>query len=392
VKKELLNILLKKGVSLKVVSGKLKVNAPKGTLTKELVEQIKANKDYLVQKLAINTEIPKASAKERYQVTPTQYFMWFTHEYLGGNKAYNITSTLHLKGALNIPVLETAFKKVIERHESLRTIFKKDEDTVYQYIQHKNEFNFSLQTVVLEKFTKTSIEAEITKEYNTSFELDKNIPIKAKLISGSENEHILLFVIHHIIGDGWSLQLLTKEVIQHYQSIVNNTALVAPTLKIQYKDYSVWLHEKLNSTDYKNKLAYWKDVFVTPNTILELSSYKNRPTVKTYNGNVYEHTFSTELYTLLNTYTREHQMTLFMLLIGGLNGLFYKYTGETDITLGTTVAGRDHNDLEHQIGLYSNALAIRSHFKEDDSFLQFIKKQKETLLKVYENKEYLLPS
>ena len=346
-KKELLATLLAKGVSLKVVEGNLKVNAPKGTLTKELIEKIKENKAYLISKLVVNVEIPKAAIAEKYASTPTQYFMWFTHEFLGGNRAYNITSTLLLKGELNITVLETTFKKVIQRHESLRTNFKKDGEKIYQHIRKEDEFEFSLETVTLENFTKDAIGKQVKAAYDTSFQLDKDLLIKAKLISGPNNEHILLFVIHHIIGDGWSLQLLTKEVIQLYQSSVNNTELLLPELKIHYKDYSVWLHEKLNSTLFENKLAYWKNVFATPTTILELSPEKNRPAIKTYNGKLFHYEFPSAFYMLLNSYTKEKQATLFMLLIGGLNGLFYKYTGETDITLGTTVAGRDHSDLEH---------------------------------------------
>ena len=142
-KKELLATLLAKGVSLKVVEGNLKVNAPKGTLTKELIEKIKENKAYLISKLVVNVEIPKAAIAEKYASTPTQYFMWFTHEFLGGNRAYNITSTLLLKGELNITVLETTFKKVIQRHESLRTNFKKDGEKIYQHIRKEDEFEFT---------------------------------------------------------------------------------------------------------------------------------------------------------------------------------------------------------------------------------------------------------
>ncbi|MDB2556025.1 amino acid adenylation domain-containing protein [Flavobacteriaceae bacterium] len=387
-KKELLKTLLNNGVSLKVVSGNLKINAPKGVLTKELVAQIKANKEYLMQKLVSSFEIPKAAISEKYVITPTQYFMWFTHEFLGGNRAYNITSTLLLKGKLDVAILQKAFNKVIQRHESLRTYFQKENETIYQCIRAENEVEFSLETVTLKTFTKTAIKAEVKAEYNTSFQLDKDILLKAKLISSENKEHILLFVIHHIISDGWSLQLLTKEVIQQYQSIVNNTKLVLPNLDIQYKDYSVWLHEQIKSKAFENKLAFWKDTFATPTSVLELSHNKNRPANKTYEGKIYSHKFPRAFQSILNTYTKENQVTLFMLLIGGLNGLFYKYTGETDITLGTTVAGRDHSDLEHQIGLFSNALPIRSKFDETDSFLQFMTKQKSTLLKIYENKEY----
>lgn len=387
-KNEIINKLLSLGVQLKIIDGNLKVNAPKGVLTNELLEEIKENKAYLISLISSNISIPKAKAMESYPLTPTQYFMWFTHEYLGGNKAYNITSTLKLSGKLNSALLEKAFQHVIERHESLRTSFRKNKsDEIQQYILAKEQTKFKLQTVVLENSSVDQLHNQIKQEYQKSFDLEKDLLLSATLLKINEDEHILLFVLHHIIGDGWSLQILTREVMLAYNSLASNEEIKLSELSIQYKDYSEWLNEKLVSSEYNGKLDYWKQQFETNSPVLNLVPGK-RPVIKTYNGQIRHYKFSKQFLVELNAFAKEQQMTLFMLIVGGLNGLFSRYTGQTDITLGTTVAGREHSDIENQIGLYSNALPIRIKFEKEDSFLSLMEKQKQTLLKAYENKEY----
>ncbi|TRX33010.1 amino acid adenylation domain-containing protein [Flavobacterium sp. ZT3R18] len=387
-KNEIINKLISLGVQLKITDGNLKVNAPKGLLTKELLDEIKEHKAYLINLISSSTSIPKTEVKESYALTPTQYFMWFTHEYLGGNRAYNITATLKLKGKLNSTLLENAFRQVIARHESLRTIFRKNErEEIQQHILTKEETEFKLLTVTLQHFSVEQLHNQITQEYQKAFDLEKDLLLRATLLKRNEEEHILLFVLHHIIGDGWSLQILTREVMMVYNSLASEDEIKLSELSIQYKDYSEWLNEKLISPEYNNKLQYWKQQFETKSPVLDLISGK-RPAMKTYKGSVQNYEFSKQFLDQLNTFAKEQQMTLFMLLFGGLNGLFSKYTGQTDITLGTTVAGREHADLEHQIGLYSNALPIRTQFEKGDSFLHLMQKQKQTLIKAYENKEY----
>jgi amino acid adenylation domain-containing protein len=387
-KNEIIYKLLSLGVQLKIIDGNLKVNAPKGVLTNELLEEIKEHKAYLISLISSNISVPKAKVMESYSLTPTQYFMWFTHEYLGGNKAYNITSTLKLSGKLNSGLLEKAFQHVIARHESLRTSFRKNQsDEIQQYILTEEQIEFKLQTVALENSSVEQLHKQIKQEYQKSFDLKKDLLLSATLLKRNEDEHILLFVLHHIIGDGWSLQILTREVMLVYNSLASNEEIKLSELSIQYKDYSEWFNVKLVSSEYIGKLEYWKQQFETNSPVLNLVPGK-RPVMKTYNGCIRHHEFSKQFLVELNVFGKEQQMTLFMLLLGGLNGLFSRYTGQTDITLGTTVAGREHSDLENQIGLYSNALPIRTQFKKEDSFLGLMQKQKQALIKAYENKEY----
>ena len=199
-KNNILHKLLSLGVQLKISDGNLKINAPKGVLTKELLEEIKEHKEYLMALMAVSVSIPKAEVKESYGLTPTQSFMWFTHEYLGGDRAYNITSTLKLKGKLDEALLEKAFQQVIARHESLRTIFRKNQkEEIQQYILTKEETEFNLQTLALQHFSVGQLQNQIKEEYQKVFDLEKDLLLSATLLKSSEEEHILLFVLHHII-------------------------------------------------------------------------------------------------------------------------------------------------------------------------------------------------
>ncbi|QHI35456.1 Tyrocidine synthase 3 [Kordia antarctica] len=387
-KKQLIEKLFNLGIQLRVVEGNLKVNAPKGVLNKEILGEIKANKPYLLAFLSSGTSIPKVKEKAFYDLTPTQYFMWFTHEYLDGGKAYTIAATLQLEGALDSDVLEQTFQGIVNKHESLRTVFKKNQEgEVKQYILDATKATIKINTIQHNDFNTKSLHHEIEKLHDKKFDLKQGLPISASLLSNGKNDHILVVLLHHIVGDGWSLQLLSKEVIQGYNALINGLEIETNELQIQYKDYSEWLNEQLTTTQYEEKLNYWKSKFETYSPPLNLS-HKKRPAIKTYDGNTFDYSISRAVVSKIKQYIQEEKMTLFMVLFGGLNGVFYKYTGQTDITLGTTVAGREHQDLENQIGLYSNALAIRSYFDESITFAALMQEQKEMLLEAYKNKEY----
>ena len=387
-KNALLQKLLSLDIKLKNVNGSLKVDAPKGALTKDLIDEINANKIYLLKLLGTNLQIPKAEPAEDYALSPTQYSLWFIHQHLGGDKAYNLAATLKIEGALNIQLLQDAFSDVIAKHESLRTQFvKKENGITRQRILANEEVDFILK---YEDFSDKSTEAlhqRLHEENQTAFELDKDLLVSASIFKKASNEHVLLFVMHHIISDGWSLQVFTQEVMSIYFNKLNGTISNQVDLPLQYKDYSEWLNKQIDTEEYKEKLNFWENQFKTFSPPLALAS-STRPIEKTYNGTLIHHDFSPRFTEEVNAFAKSNQMTLFMVLLGGLNGVFSKYSNQYDITFGTTVAGREHPDLQDQIGLYSNALAIRTQFEKENTFSEFLQIQKQVLLKAYENKEY----
>ncbi|GAA0710921.1 hypothetical protein GCM10009430_00030 [Aquimarina litoralis] len=386
----LLNNLQSLNIGIKVEDGNLKINAPKGVLTKDIVDDIKVNKDQLITLLSSSAGIPKAEKKEYYPLTPSQQRLWVLSQMDNGNTAYNIFGAYELHGILDENRLSVAFNSIVKRHESLRTIFKENEyGDLGQYIVPIEKCSEVL------KFSKIKSNSDqdqlihlINKKKNYNFDLEKGPLFVGEILKISSTRHVLMFNMHHIIGDGWSMEVLSKEFMLIYNGLEDNPTFSLPELSIQYKDYTEWLLQENQQEKVEKSEAYWLDKFNGDLPILEIPFSRVRPKIKTFNGSGFEYTFSSELTSKLNSYAQKNEATLFMVLMAGINGLFSRYTNNKDFILGTPVAGREHQDLENQVGLYLNTLAIRTEVKESTSFFELLEIQKATLLEAYSNQSY----
>ncbi|QIH33413.1 non-ribosomal peptide synthetase [Sphingobacterium sp. DR205] len=341
------------------------------------------------------TSIPKAPKKENYPLTPSQQRLWVLSQLEGGAKASNMPAVVTLKGELNKDYFEKAFKLFIDKHEITRTLFRADRKSgeIYQYIIPKEEINFQINLLDFIEKTDFDIEDYLYQANKAIFRLDEAPLIRASLLKKKSDEYIFFLSMHHIIGDGWSTQLLIAEVVGNYNKLClgeenNDLAYIDPEA-IQYKDYAVWLQNEIKGEKYKKAESYWLEQFHGDLPVLELPSYKIRPLVKTYNGNNIFHVFSKEFTETLKSFSTQHGVTLFITLMAGVRALLYRYTGQRDIIIGTPIAGREHPDLENQIGLYLNTLAIRTKLKSgNNSFISLLQKEKDTLLFGYENQIY----
>ncbi len=336
-------------------------------------------------------KIPIASKKESYSLTPSQHRLWLLSQFDRGNEAYNVSRVFEIEGELNTDILSKAFNVVVSRHESLRTVFKKNETgEVYQHILSEEAVNVdvTIHDVTGNNYNRESINELIEERLGHSFDLAKAPLLKTEVINLSPNRSILIFIVHHIISDGWSMEVLSKELVLNYNSLINGEEAILPELSIQYKDYSEWLVGGEKQKHLEKEEEFWLNQFNDELPVLELPSFKSRPTIKTYNGNSIDYKFSSQFAKTLNKYAKEQGLTTFMTLMAGINGLFYRYTGNTDIILGTPVAGREHADLENQVGLYLNTLAIRTKFDRTVSFKGLTNTLKTNLLNAYENQNY----
>ncbi|WP_298510745.1 amino acid adenylation domain-containing protein, partial [uncultured Kordia sp.] len=331
--------------------------------------------------------IEKTPEKDKYPVTSSQHRFWVVSQFEGANDAYTISNALRLEGTLNTEHLETAFNTLLKRYESLRSYFKSDLDgNVYQYIVPFEKIDFQFEKV------KTNTEAEEDKAvasfFQTSFNLAQAPLLNAKLIQTAEKQYILLFKIHHIIGDGWSMQVMTNEIMQLYNQLNTHESATLPELKIQYKDYVAWTLSEKKQKQLADQESYWLRQFAEEPSVLQLPSSKVRPLVKTFEGATHEYIFSEELHKSLQSFTKTSGYTLFMVLMSGLKGLFHRYTGNTDITLGIPIAGREHPEVQNQIGLFINTLAIRTQLQGEMSFEEILALEKDQLVGAYANQEY----
>ncbi|MBC8757700.1 AMP-binding protein [Kordia sp. YSTF-M3] len=388
-KKELLNTILNKGIRLTVVHGDLKVNAPKGALTNELLSAIKENKAYLIKLLSPEVTIPKAAFQLTYPVTAAQRRIWILSKFDAQKTAFNITNTFKFEGNFDVNTFSTAVKESIRCHESLRTNFIETENgELRQVILPFEEVDFSITVETISGASQANIDAFIEKNSQHVFNLNETPLLKVSALKITPQSHIILFNLHHIISDGWSVQVLTKEIIKTYNTLVQDTFSPVPSLVVQYKDYAVWKESEAQQQLLKKSEAYWLKKLHGALPVLEFSTSKKRPTIKTYTGNVHTHHFSGTFYKNIKEFSQHQEVSVFTTLMAGINGLCSRYTNKTDIILGTVTAGRTHQDITNQIGLFLNTLAIRTAFEALDSFKTLVNVQKNTLLDAYKHEAY----
>lgn len=337
--------------------------------------------------------IPKVPEQESYPLTSSQQRLWILSQLEGGSQAYNMPAVVVLKGELNHDYFEKAFQFFIDRHEITRTSFKSDNQSgeIRQYITPKENVNFKVELLDFTNKTETEIEDYLQITNNKSFNLEGSPLLKASLLKRADNEYLFFLSMHHIIGDGWSTQVLISEVVENYNNLLQGYAIEEKTasLSIQYKDYAVWLQEEIKSQRYQKAEAFWLEQFKGELPVLDLPNFKKRPLIQTYNGNNVSYLFSKDFTDKLKKYSEQHGATLFMSLMAGVKALLYRYTRQQDIIVGTPMAGREHPDLENQIGLYLNTLAIRTRLEEDNNtFKSLLEKEKEILLSAYEHQMY----
>ncbi|REC61343.1 hypothetical protein DRF65_16645 [Chryseobacterium pennae] len=346
------------------------------------------------------TPIPKAPEQESYPLTPSQQRLWVLSQLEGGSQAYNMPAVVTLRGGFNEVYFEKAFQYLIDRHEILRTSFKSDILTgeIRQYIAPKEEIHFTIEVLDFAGKNDFEIEEYLQSANNEVFNLEESPLIRASLLKRDDEENLFFLSMHHIVGDGWSTQVLVSEIVETYNKLLKdgditiNTNVesekVAP-LSIQYKDYAVWQQEEVKGERYQKAEVYWLEQFEGELPVLELPSYKTRPLIQTYNGDNISHFFSQEFTEKLKKYSEKQGVTLFMTLMAGVKTLLYRYTGQKDIIVGTPIAGREYPDLENQIGLYLNTLALRTRLEEGYNTFNFLlHKEKDFLLSAYEHQIY----
>ncbi|OWP74007.1 condensation domain-containing protein, partial [Flavobacterium oreochromis] len=335
--------------------------------------------------------IPKAKEQESYPLTPSQQRLWVLSQLEGGSQAYNMPAVVRLKGELDITNFEKAFQELIARHEILRTCFRSDKNTgeIRQHIKTQEDITFNLTVLDFQDADSVAIENYLQQTNAEAFDLEQGPLLRASLLQKGANEYVFFLSMHHIIGDGWSTELLISEVVNNYNSLLQGKTIASEELPIQYKDYAVWLQEEIKGEKYEKAEKYWLEQFSGELPVLDLPSYKTRPLIQTYNGDNVSQLFSKEFTSKLKQYSEDKGVTLFMTLMAGIKALLYRYTGQTDLVIGTPIAGREHPDLENQIGLYLNTLAIRTQLEDDEnSFASLLQKEKEVLLGAYEHQLY----
>ncbi|RAP03905.1 hypothetical protein HS3_04464 [Bacillus subtilis] len=321
--------------------------------------------------------IKPAEKQETYPVSSAQKRIYVLQQLEDGGTGYNMPAVLELEGKLNPERMDRAFKELIKRHESLRTSFEQDAggDPVQRI---HDEVPFTLQTTVLGERTEQEAAAAFIKP----FDLSQAPLFRAQIVKVSDERHLLLVDMHHIISDGVSVNIL----IQEFGELYNNRKL--PALRIQYKDYAVWQEGFKTGDAYKTQEAYWLKQLEGELPVLDLPADHARPPVRSFAGDKVSFTLEPEVASGLHKLARENGSTLYMVLLAAYTAFLSRLSGQEDIIVGSPIAGRPHKDLEPILGMFVNTLALRTRPEGGKPFVQYLQEVRETALEAFEHQDY----
>ncbi|UUZ87162.1 condensation domain-containing protein [Paenibacillus sp. P26] len=320
--------------------------------------------------------IPQAEEREVYPVSSAQKRLYILHQLEGAEQSYNMPGAMLLEGAVERERFEEAFRKLIARHETLRTGFEIADGEPVQRIYPQVEF-------AVEHLQAGEEEAaDKVREFIRAFDLKKPPLLRVGLIELAKDRHILLFDMHHIISDGVSTDVLVEEFVRLY------SGEEPPPLRIQYKDYAVWQQSPAQKERLKRQEAYWLEQFRGESPVLEMPTDYARPAVQKYDGHTLQFRLDSAVSEGLKRIAAENGATLYMVLLAAYTVLLQKYTGQEDVIVGTPIAGRTHSDLQPVIGMFVNTLALRSYPSGKKTFLSYLEEIKETMLGAYEHQDY----
>ncbi|HVO63601.1 MAG TPA: amino acid adenylation domain-containing protein [Terriglobales bacterium] len=318
-----------------------------------------------------------------------QQRFWILDRLEPNSAVYNIPIPLRLCGPLKVSALEQALSGIVSRHEALRATFELNDGSPAQIVHPPTPVRLRVVDLsVLGAQEREDRARQLALEdAQASFELSQGPLLRASLLKLSNDEHILLLTIHHIVFDGWSGQVLFRELWTAYDALVNGRNGALPDLPFQYSDYAVWQHQHLAGERFTTHLEYWQKQLTGSPPALLLPTDCPRPARQSYRGAKRAISLPTALLKQLKQLSQEYGVTLFMTLLTAFKVLLARYSGQDDIVVGSPVSGRDRVELESVIGLLVNTVVLRTDLAENPTFEQLLARVRETVLSAYEHQD-----
>lgn len=369
----LLSRLYRNNVRVWIDAGKLKCSDPNGRLDASAMNEIRARKDDILGFLHAAEDKTGSHAENdipaRQAACPPLSFaqerLWLLDQLYPGSALHHICIALDARGELDLDALREALAGVMKRHSVFRARIRNDKGVPKQHISENCKAALS---IVEMKPADAEIDSLIQAEASRPFDLAAEPPIRLLVVKRSDNHHLLVLTLHHICADGWSIEILLRDLGAFYSSELSGTAALAPALPIQYGDFAEWQRERLTSERAKALDEFWKSHLAQPLQSTQLTIGQVRATGLGHAGALHEFFIDKETTDALRKLAAAHGTTLFTALFTAFNLLIHRYTGQTDLVIGTPVANRPHVETEELVGLFVNPLPVRSRIDPFDNY------------------------
>jgi amino acid adenylation domain-containing protein len=333
--------------------------------------------------------IGERTRNDKIPLSYSQQRIWFLEQLNPGTSAFNIPFTIPIDSEFDYPALHRSFNKVIERHEALRTRLLTIDGQPVQVIDEP--WNIVIPVIDLSQVDGASRENEISRHIEESerrpFNLISDHLLRVKILRLDDDSHLLLICLHHIIADDWSIQLLSKEVTQLYESYSRGESVELEPQTLQYADYALWQRESVGEQILEQETGYWRKQLAGMPAALELPIDKPRPAVMSTRGGVETMVLDEELSRALLDLSRNNGATLFMTMLAGWATLLSLYSGQEEIVVGTPVSCRNKVELENVVGLFLNTLVLRVPVKRDADLCELLGTVRDVCLQAYTHQD-----
>ncbi len=334
---------------------------------------------------------PGIPRREPGQSTPlsfAQQRLWFLDQLAPGNPFYNISTALPLRFAVDPGTLERSLAAIVDRHESLRTVYRTVDGRPVQVALSEAKISWEVIDLRATPFHRRKAEAErlTAEEAALPFDLKEGPLARGKLLQLGHCDWIFLLTLHHIAADGWSMGLLATELTEFYRAFSSADQPRLADLPIQYGDFAAWQRDWFSGERLDRQLEFWRRKLEGVPT-LNLPADRPRPAVSTFQGAYVPVAFSRDLSQKMRQFGNRNGYTLFMVVMAGFKALLHRYTGQDDIVVGAPIANRNHKEIEGLIGFFVNSLVLRTDAGGDPTFTEFARRVSVTAQDAYDHQD-----
>ncbi len=349
--------------------------------------------DILVQ-LATSSPSPQATLsptpepQTEHPLSHGQQALWFLYQLSPESAAYNVPGVVRIRSELDVAALRQALQKLVARYPSLRTTFtvSPTSEGPVQCIHEQMDLDFEIIDTL--DWSEESLDQRLAEDAHRPFDLEQGPLLRVRVFKRSDQEYVLLVMMHHIITDFWSLAVLVEQLSVLYPAECAGEQVALSPTHVQYTDYARWQTEMLAGPRGERLRAYWREQLSGELPVLDLPTDHTRPLVQTYNGSVHTVRLSAEITNQLKALSQARGVTLNATLLAAFQVLLHRYTGQQDFLVGSLAAGRTRAELAEIVGYFVNPIVLRAKPSPTQTFAAFLDQTRQTVLAAFEHQDY----